>query len=829
MTRRADPRRAKTAGASAGQANPAKQRASAAKANLAVLERAFELHRAGRLREAEPLYQAVIQREPGRTIALLNFSILLRSMGRLEEALALAGRAIAVDPKDAMAHFTLGATLRLMRRDKQASAAYEKALEIDPAMIRAWVNLAVASERIDRNRSVAALERALTGEPNNLVALNMKLKYTLQECDFEGSARVAAKIVDLAVKNVDEIRDRRILANIVYRALFVAIPRPLQRVLTDRIDALHLLARAAIDELPRLPAADASSAKRRLRIGYMTPNLSDHPVGHVTVRLFPAHDRARFEIHAFVTQGRRGGDPTYNARHRQGVDFYHDLGGIAPLEAARRIRNLGIDILVDLDGYMEMAGTAIMTFRPAPVQLYWLGHAGGLGLSFVDYLIADRIVVPPGEEAQYREAILRLPECYHVASPAPIAASAASRAACGLPDGAFVFGAFNNPEKIDRAAFAAWMRILAALPGSVLWLSSIRDVPAQIESLRRKAAAAGIDPARLVFAERLLHKAEHLARHRHIDLFLDTLTLNASTTALDALWAGVPILAVRGERFANRISNTMLAAIGLPDMIVDDLDAYVARAIHLAGHREELDAIALRLRQNRERMPLFDIDRFARHLEAGYESIWARYCRGEMACSIDLPAQRQTGTRIIDGKPETMNLAGAVQLHIGATEAKEGWRRIGSEPGASIDDACDPRNLGAFGDDSVDAIYATWYYQQLGFRDELPAALAAAARVLKPGGTLRLAVPDFEALCGLMVNPAVPKAERFSLMAIVFGDQSAPDRQNRAGLTADILGSFLKRAGFRKARRVVSFGLFDDVSNAKRFGQAISLNIEATK
>src|SRR5258706_1980646 len=238
MTRRAERRGAKTARAPAAQATPARQRPSASKANLAALERAFELHRAGRLSEAEPLYRAVIQREPSRTIALLNFSILLRSMGRLEEALALAGRAIAIDPKDAMAHFTLGATVRLMRRDRQASAAYEKALAIDPFMIRAWVNLAVASERLDRKRSVAALDKALAGEPDNLVALNMKLKYALQECNFEGSAKIGAKIVDLAVKHVDEIRDWRILANIVYRALFVTIARPLQRVLTDRIDAL---------------------------------------------------------------------------------------------------------------------------------------------------------------------------------------------------------------------------------------------------------------------------------------------------------------------------------------------------------------------------------------------------------------------------------------------------------------------------------------------------------------------------------------------------------------------------------------------------------------
>ncbi len=830
MTRRADPRREKAPAAVAPtlRRSRAKQRPGGAKAGLASLEQAFELHRAGRLREAEPLYRRALEREPGRAVALLNFSVLLRTMGRLGEAHAMADRAVAADPKDAMGHFTLGASLRLLRRDKQACGAYEKALELDPNLTRAWVNLAVASERVDRSRSIAALEKALASEPDNLVALNMRLKFSLQECDFEATAAVNERLRRLVTKNLASLTDWRILANVAYRALFVPMPQAALRAVTDRIDALQRLSLEAIGRLPALLPPEPSATKRRLRIGYMTPNFSDHPVGHVTLRLFPAHDRTRFEVHAFATLGRRGGDPTYNKRHRQGVDFYHDMGELPPFEIARRIRNLGIDILVDLDGYMETASTAVMTFRPAPLLVYWLGHAGGLGLSFVDYLIADRVVIPPGEERLYRESIIRLPECYHVASPAPVAEATPGRTVSGLPETGVVFGAFNNPEKIDRRIFAAWMKILAGVPGSVLWLSRLRDVTGQIGSLRRHAAAHGIEPARLVFAERLAQKADHLARHRHIDLFLDTITLNASTTALDALWAGVPLLTVRGDCFANRISSTMLEGVGLADMIVQDLDAYVARAIHLASHREELAAIGARLRQNRERMPLFDIARFARHLEAGYEAIWARHCRGEVPANIDVPARPRTAPPpVAEGR--SVSPTAAVRLLIGATEAKEGWRRVAADAGPGVDSLCDPRTLGAFAEGSVDAIYALWFYQRLGFREELPAALAAAARVLKPGGTLRLAVPDFEALCSLMVNPAVPKAERFPLMAIVFGDQSTPDRQNRAGLTAEFLGAFLKRAGFRAARRVASFDLFDDLSNAKRYGRAISLNIEATK
>jgi protein O-GlcNAc transferase len=639
----AQARKAPAAGASGAPRRRKQPKPGPSNPNLAMLKRALELHQAGNLREAEPLYRAVLQNEPRRVVALLNLSTLLRSAGRLAEARALAERAVLAGPKDAMAHFILGAALRQQRHDKEAVAAYEKALALDPDLLKAWVNLAVAGERVDRDRSAAAQEKALCLDPDNLVALNMRLKFKLQECDFEGVEAVMARLTQAMAKNLDSIQDWRILANTVYRALFVPIAPALQRRMTDRIDELHRRSLDALGRLAPMPAPDPSAAKRRLRIGYMTPNFSDHPVGHVTLGLFPAHDRTRFEVHAFVTQGRRGGDPTYNKRHRHGVDFYHDLGELPHLEMARRIRNLGIDILIDLDGYMETASTAVMAFRPAPLQVYWLGHAGGLGLSFVDYLIGDRAVVPPGEEKLYRESLIRLPECYHVASPAPIAEAIPSRAHCGLPEAAFVFGAFNNPEKIDRRIFAAWMKILAAVPESVLWFSHFRGVPAQSETLRRRALAHGIDPARLVFAERLLHKADHFARHRHMDLFLDTITLNASTTALDALWAGVPLLAVRGDRFANRISNTMLMNIGLGDMIVADLEAFVARAVHLAGHREELALIGQRLQKNRESTALFDVDRFARHLESAYEGIWARHCRGEAPQAIDVPALPRAG------------------------------------------------------------------------------------------------------------------------------------------------------------------------------------------
>lgn len=788
---------------------------------------AMRLQRAGRAAEAEALYLRVLEREPRRVSVLVNLSTILRAAGRSPEAREMAERATAADPRNASAFFALGAALRQLRRDKEAMDAYEKAVEIDPAMARAWVNLAVSAERLNRDRAVEAQQRVLETDPDNLVILNMQLKFKLQECDFDECERLTRRVLDLFDRECDKITEWRILANLAYRALFIPVPSALLLRVTDRIDLLHRKMLAEMGPLQPLPPPDPTAAGRRIKLAYMTPNFSDHPVGHVTLQLFPAHDRERFEVHAFATQVRRGGDATYNKLHRHGVDFYHDLSGLPHREMARRIRTLGIDILVDIDGYMETASTAIMAFRPAPVQIYWMGHAGGLGLSFVDYLLADSIVIPPGEEHLYREQIVRMPECYHVASPAPIADPGPSRADCGLPPDAFVFCAFNNPEKFNRTAFDAWMKILAAVPGSVLWISKVKDAPQQMETLRRQAVQRGVDGDRLVFADRLPEKADHYARHRHIGLFLDTLTLNASTTALDTLWAGVPLLTVKGDRFSNRIATTMLTWIGMADMVVDDMDAYVARAIHLATHPEELAALAERLRANRETTVLFDVPRFARHLEAAYTQMWQRHCRGDVPQAFNVPAL-PAGSPATKERP-TMSEETRLQLNIGGGEPRAGWKILAEKAGSNVDVVADPRTLAEFADNSVDAIYAAWFYQRLSFREELPAALAAAYRVLKPGGSLRIAVPDFLQLCSLMVNATVPKKEKFSLMALMYGDQTSPERHNQIGLTAEFAAAFLTRAGFKHAKRVPSFGLFNDMSAAKRFGHVISLNIEATK
>ncbi len=296
-------------------------------------------------------------------------------------------------------------------------------------------------------------------------------------------------------------------------------------------------------------------------------------------------------------------------------------------DAARRIHQDGIDILVDLKGYTMDARTEILTCRPAPIQVNYLGYPGTMGADFIDYIIADEFIAPMDQQPFFDENIVHLPGCYQPNdTQRPIADETPSRADCGLPENAFVFCCFNNNYKITAEIFSAWMRILQAVPGSVLWLLEANQLVR--ENLRRHAIANGLDPVRLVFAPRA-KLPQHLARHRNADLFLDTLPVNAHTTASDALWAGLPVLTYSGETFVSRVCGSLLKAVGLSELITYSLEQYERTAISLAGDPARLTAITERLRRGRDSAPLFDVERYTRGLEAAFEHMAELRAKGE--------------------------------------------------------------------------------------------------------------------------------------------------------------------------------------------------------
>jgi protein O-GlcNAc transferase len=303
------------------------------------------------------------------------------------------------------------------------------------------------------------------------------------------------------------------------------------------------------------------------------------------------------------------------------------------LEVARLLNDLEVDIAIDLKGYTQDARTGILAHRPAPIQVSYMGFVGTMAADFIDYLIADATVLPPDQQPFYTEKIVRLPHCYWVTDQT-LETATPTRREVGLPPDGFVFCCFNNNYKITAPVFDVWMRLLGAVAGSVLWL--LQDNADAERNLRREAAARGIDPARLVFAPRL-ETEDHLPRQRLADLFIDTLPYNAHTTASDALWAGLPVLTCRGNSFVGRVAASMLAAVGLPELVTADLAAYEALALRLATDASLLGDFRRRLAQNRATCPLFDTDLFRRHIEAAYTTMWELQRRGEHPRSFSVP------------------------------------------------------------------------------------------------------------------------------------------------------------------------------------------------
>jgi predicted O-linked N-acetylglucosamine transferase (SPINDLY family) len=372
---------------------------------------------------------------------------------------------------------------------------------------------------------------------------------------------------------------------------------------------------------PRVDAAARDASGRRLRIGYLSADLHEHPTSQLLVGALEHHDRARYEVHAYALDSDDG--TAHRARLVAAFEHFHDVRALAHDALARQIAADGIDVLVDLQGYTAESRPQVAALRPAPVQVNYLGYPGTMGAAFVDFILADATLVPPGDEQWYGETVIRLPDTYQANDDRQaIAERAFARSELGLPEDGAVFASFNAHFKIERETFAAWMRILAAVPGSVLWLLGGPGEAA----LRAAADRSGIEPARIVFATRM-RKPEHLARHRAADLFLDTYTYNAHTTASDALWAGLPVLTRPADGFAGRVAASLLRAIGLPELVAPDLDAYERTAVELARDPAALAALRAKLAAHRSSLPLFDTARFTRNLEAAFDEMWARKAR----------------------------------------------------------------------------------------------------------------------------------------------------------------------------------------------------------
>jgi predicted O-linked N-acetylglucosamine transferase (SPINDLY family) len=580
------------------------------------------LHGLRRLPEALSGYNQLLRLAPDQVDMRVRRATLLNEMERFGEALAGFDAAILADARSAEAHFGRGLALHRLDRLQEALPAYDRAIALDPEHADAHNNRGLLLHALRRfEDAIVSYQRALSLRPDQEFLLGTLLHAKMRVCDWQD--------LDEALLRLES----ELLAGRRSAMPFGVLS------LTDRPD-VHAAAALSFVQARHPVTAPAEAAGRcrnqgRIRLGYVSADYYTHATAYLVAELLERHDREQFEVIAF-SLGPDGDDPM-RRRIKAGADRFVDLRSVPDAEAVRLIRDAGVDIAIDLNGYTQNARTGLFAGRCAPVQVNFLAYPGTMSAAFMDYIVADHTTIPPEAACWFTEKVVRMPHSYQVNdSRRAVAPRVFTRTELGLPEQGFVFCSFNNNHKILPAMFDRWMRILSAVPGSVLWL--LEDNPLAAQNLRSQAQRRGVDPARLVFAGRL-PPAEHLARHRQADLFLDTFPYNAHTTASDALWTGLPLLTVPGQSFPSRVAASLLEAVGLPELIAPTPDDYERQAIALAHDRPALAVLRQRLEARRPVCPLFDTARFARDLEYAYREMRRRNVAGLQPSEITVPGQ----------------------------------------------------------------------------------------------------------------------------------------------------------------------------------------------
>ena len=603
------------------------------------LAQAISLHQQSQLQEAAVLFREVLSLDPANGGALYSLAAIAAATGDPRSALDLATAGIQVSPDFASLWTVRGSALQSLERKDEALSSYKEALRVDPNDAVAMVNCGVLLRDLHRHyEAVELFNRALTVNPDSTVALancgvllsefkkreqaiamfkrllQIKPEYDyglgllfyeqLHICDWQDAEHLTKQIVDgiragkrscktLALMAISDSAEEHFLAAKIFSSSYC--PK----------NAISLW-------------NGESYRHEKLRIAYVSPDLREHPVGHLMAGIFDHHDKTRFEVSAISL----GIDDQSRLRSRiiNAFDNFIDCSLMGTRQIAEKIREMEIDVLIDLAGYTSDSRMDIFAYRPAPLQISYLGYPGTLGTDYMDYIIADRHVIPSEHQSFYSEQVVYLPDTYlptdnslSIADPGP------TKKDCGLPENSFVFCSFSHVYKISPQIFATWMRLLQQVSNSVLWLTT-GDETSQT-NLQLAAERVGVDPKRLIFANRIPRIEDHLARYRNADLFLDTHPYNAHTTAADALMAGLPVVTYMGNAFPARVAGSLLHAVGLPELVGSSVEEYESLALKLATNAPYLKEIKQKLINNRNHCALFNTKKLCRNLEEIYLTI----------------------------------------------------------------------------------------------------------------------------------------------------------------------------------------------------------------
>jgi protein O-GlcNAc transferase len=582
-------------------------------------------HDIGNSEEAIASYQNALRLNPAYGEAYNNMGIVFREQGNLNEAICSYQKAMQLKPGDPEAYHNMGNVFKDTGQLNKAISMYHQAIALNSELFDSYVNLGVALEEQGRSdQAINCYLKALKINPEYPKAHSHLLHQLQHVCAWQQLEGLAAKLDELTQKALDggEKPDEMPFLN-----------------LTRHSDSFlnYRVAKAWSDEISRQVSGIAEfypighrvkrskkCKKAKITMGYLSNNFKNHPTAHLIQGMFPHYNRDEFNI--FCYSYGEDDKSSYRKKIKKECDRFTDLRTLSHADAASRIHDDHVDILVDLVGYIKANRLSIPALRPAPVQVRWLGMAGTTGADFFDYLITDVTVTPEDYATFYSESLVFMPHCYQINDNSQaIPNKFLRKSEIGLPEDRFIFCSFSSCYKFDPVMFGSWMKILKQVPRSVLWIIGSKTAE---KNLMHEAEAHGVKYERIVFANKI-HREEHLNRLRFADLSLDTRIVNGAITTSDALWSGVPVVTLQGNHFASRMSSSILSAVGLPEMVTYSLADYEALAIRLAKQPDELHAIRQKLVQNRLTMPLFDTPRFVRNIEIAFKKMWRIYVSGD--------------------------------------------------------------------------------------------------------------------------------------------------------------------------------------------------------
>ena len=564
-----------------------------------------------RYEEALTSYERALELKPDYAEAWSNRGNTLRDLRRYDESLDSCDRAIRIKPNYAEAWNNRGATLNGLKRHEEALTSYERALELKPDYAEAWSNRGNALNDLKRHEeALASYDGSIKLKPDADYVLGDLIHTQMKICDWA------------VLHERCQTLEKRLLNGERASTPFVVLGLFDKPQLQKRCAELY--AERALGFTSPLAAIARRPRRDKIRIGYFSMDFREHPVSHLIAELIELHDRRRFEVFGF-SFGINTRDPM-RQRLEKSFDKFLDVKDLSDTQITELSRELEIDIALDLGGHTKDSRPQIFTERAAPIQISYLGYPGTWGAHCMDYLIGDKVVITDSNREHFFEKIIFLPNQFQVnPSYRPIASSQKSRNDYGLPEKSFVFCCFNNNWKIISSVFYQWLRILQKVPQSVLWLYV--DNPTSATNLREEAIKHGLSPERVIFAGSVTRE-KYLEQYKFADLFLDTRPYNAGTTASDALWAGLPVLTQVGESFASRMAASLLANIGIAELITHTDEEYEALAVALASNPEKLANIKAMLTNNRLKKPLFDTPSFTKHIESAYQEAYERYQNG---------------------------------------------------------------------------------------------------------------------------------------------------------------------------------------------------------